>query len=103
MEMVGTRGSSNWGVVLRGGTPRFGGVRACGLSDERRPLLRNEGWGFVLHRARPRQLGSWRRALCLASFSRCRALRAAESMIKSKPLNARLSRTQQLVNHTAPG
>src|SRR5207248_4010956 len=64
---------------------------------------RNEGWGFVLHRARPRQLGSWRRALCLASFSRCRALRAAESMIKSKPLNARLSRTQQLVNHTAPG
>src|SRR5262249_13794945 len=68
MEMVGPRGSSNWGNVMRGGTRRFGFVRLRRLPDEGREVLRNASRRFVLHRPRPRQLGGRRRALCFLAF-----------------------------------
>src|SRR5215813_1557643 len=86
MEVVGTCWSCDRRGVLRGGTRRVGCVRVCCVPDERRPPLRDEAGRFVLHWARPRQLGHWQRAVCLATFSRGRTLRTAKAG-KIHPLN----------------
>ena len=57
MEMVDARGSGDWRAFMRCGTCRPGYLRLRRLPDEGRPLLRDAGRKFVLHRPRPRQLG----------------------------------------------
>jgi hypothetical protein len=80
MEMVGARGSCDWGELMRSRTCRDGRVRLRRLSNEGWALLRNARGRFVFHRTRSRQLGCRRSALCFPAFSWRGTLRAARSL-----------------------
>src|SRR5215469_14196381 len=85
MEMVGPRGQGHRGQELRGRTRRNGALRVCDGGHGRRKSDGNEGRGCVLHRARTRQLGGGKRALCFAAFSRRGGVRQRKTEV-SRPV-----------------